>query len=65
MSLRELPTTNLRILVSLALVVATAVKVLITWQSPPTEWLIFLGSMLGLDTLHFAAKRATYKGRRK
>jgi hypothetical protein len=62
--LSELPSTNARIAVSLLLALATGVRVLASWEAPPTEWLVFLAAMMGLDVAQFAAKRATYRRRR-
>lgn len=56
----EAPTTNIRILVTLALVIGTAIK---HWSSdtwnPDWNWLIFLMAMSGLDVLQHFAKRKT------
>lgn len=56
-----LPTTNLRILTSLILAMATGVRVLVSWTAPPVEWLVFLAAMMGLDVVQFAAKRLTWR----
>lgn len=57
--LGQVPTTNLRVVVSLVLAVATGVRVLVTWTAPPWEWLAFLGAMMSLDVAQFGAKRLT------
>jgi hypothetical protein len=60
--LAELPTTNTRIVVSLACVVATAWRVLWREWVPDPNWLLFLAGMAGLDVLQHVAKRSTWKG---
>jgi hypothetical protein len=57
--LGQVPTTNLRVIVSLVLAVATGVRVLIVWTAPPWEWLAFLGAMMSLDVAQFGTKRLT------
>lgn len=59
--LARLPSTNARIVVSLILATATGVRVLITWTAPPWEWLLFLGTMMGLDLAQFSVKRRTHQ----
>jgi len=58
----ELPSTNLRILMTLVLVFATGVKVVwptvVAWE-PTWEWLTFLCVMAGLDITQYTAKRVT------
>lgn len=58
--LATLPSTNARIAVTLLCVVGTSVRY---WSSgswsPSVEWLAFLASMSGLDTVQFFAKRKT------
>ena len=54
-----LPTTNLRIAISLMLFFATGVRVLVTNEAPPWEWLLFLGAAMGVDVVQFGVKRAT------
>lgn len=57
----KLPTTNLRIVVSLVLAVATGIKV-IGWNwDVPGDWLTFLTVWAGLDVIQFAQKRATHQ----
>lgn len=59
--LAELPTTQLRILVTLSIVVATAVRYLAI-PDPPTElgaWLGFLAGLAGIDTATVIGKRFT------
>jgi hypothetical protein len=61
--LADMPTTAVRITVTLGIVIATAVKYLIKgipgdgWG----EWLTFLVVMSGLDAAQFAAKRMTFQ----
>ena len=56
----SLPTTQLRILLTMVVVLGTAVQYLVSDQWEPSgEWLMFLASMMGIDTLHFIGKRAT------
>ncbi len=58
--LGKVPTTQLRILVTLALVIGTAIKI---WRapdwSPEWDWLLFLAGMSGLDVLQHYGKRLT------
>lgn len=58
--LGRVPTTNLRICVTLFVVLATTARYLASgvWH-PSTEWLAFLVAMAGVDTLAFVAKRKT------
>ena len=61
--LGNIPTTQLRIVVTLALVVGTAIKIWVSsnW-SPEWDWLLFLGGMAGLDVLqHFNKRKTTWK----
>lgn len=57
---RNAPTTNMRILLTLGLALGTAIKY---WASagwiPAAEWLIFLTGMAGLDVLQHHNKRKT------
>jgi hypothetical protein len=57
--LGRVPTTNLRVMVSLVLAIGTGVRVLIVWTAPPWEWLAFLGAMMSLDVAQFGTKRLT------
>jgi hypothetical protein len=57
--LAGLPTTNLRILASIALLVATGVVTMVRWTDPPSGWLVMLGVALGLDVTQFHLKRKT------
>lgn len=60
-ALAELPTTPLRILVTLSVIVATAVRYLFL-PDPPSElgaWLGFLGALAGIDTATVIGKRYT------
>lgn len=58
--LDKVPTTQLRIVVTLALVIGTAIKI---WTSqdwtPEWNWLLFLAGMSGLDVLQHYGKRKT------
>jgi len=58
--LDTLPTTQVRLAVSLLMSVATCVRYLASsdWK-PDVQWLVFLATALGLDAAHFYAKRAT------
>lgn len=59
--LAELPSTNVRILATICLAIATGVKV-IGWEwEPPIEWLGFLTLWAGLDVGQFWIKRKTYQ----
>jgi hypothetical protein len=60
--LAKLPSTNTRIVVTLACVIATAVRVVALGWSPPIEWLAFLLAMAGVDAAQFTAKRMTHQG---
>jgi hypothetical protein len=61
--LADLPSTNARIVVSLLLIVATAVRFLVWGPSSAewTSWLVFLGTLAGIDTAYFIGKRVTYR----
>lgn len=61
----RVPTTNARIVVSLGLAIATGARVIGTTWVPPTEWLLFLAAMLGLDVTQFFVKRRTQWRRRR
>lgn len=54
-----MPSTNVRIAVSLVVLIATATRVVGWAWDPPTDWLIFLGVLLGVDVAQFASKRLT------
>jgi hypothetical protein len=58
----ELPTTQIRVLVTTGLAVATTIKYLSsdTWV-PDAAWLVFLGGMAGLDVAQWTAKRVTHR----
>lgn len=58
--LETMPSTNVRIAVSLVLALATGVRVLCNW-TPPNEWLVFLTVWAGLDVTQFVQKRKTEK----
>lgn len=57
----KMPSTNVRIAVSLLLILATGIRVLVSWTAPPWEWLAFLGVLSGLDAAQFHGKRLTYQ----
>lgn len=59
--LATMPSTNVRIAVTILMAMATAVRVLATGWNPPWEWLGFLCVWAGLDVAQFSAKRATQK----
>jgi hypothetical protein len=54
-----MPSTNVRIGVTLILALGTGARVILVGWAPPTEWLVFLTGWAGLDVLQFGAKRAT------
>lgn len=58
--LGRVPTTNLRICVTLVVILATAARYLssATWV-PNLEWEAFLVALAGVDSLTFVAKRKT------
>jgi hypothetical protein len=62
--LGRLPTTQARMVTTLAIILGTAVRYWssITWI-PSDAWLVFLGSLSGVDVAHFASKRLTWKDR--
>jgi len=66
MKFAELPTTNIRILVTLGMFIATGAKYLITsnWE-PSNEWLIFLCVMAGVDAVQHIGKRLSFKTENK
>ena len=61
------PSTNLRLVVTIFLWFFTGMNVNIrfwthgSWESPPLDWIIALGIMLGLDTVQYLGKRKTHK----
>ena len=57
--LSTVPTTNLRIVVSIGCLVATCVMTLIRWTEPPSGWLLLLGAALSLDVTQWHLKRKT------
>lgn len=59
--LADLPATNVRIVVTLAVFVATGIYSGFGQRPIDGEWLVFLGAMAGVDFAQFAAKRLTYK----
>lgn len=58
--IKNAPTTNMRIILTLGLALGTAIKYWATggWV-PAAEWLIFLTGMAGLDVLQHNNKRKT------
>ena len=58
----ELPTTQIRVLITTGLAIATTIKYLGSdvWV-PDTSWLVFLGGMAGLDVAQWTAKRVTHQ----
>ena len=63
--LAEVNTTSLRIFVTIAVVLGTAIRYWMAtaerhWE-PSLEWLGFLATMSGLDAAQFFAKRKTHK----
>ena len=59
--LNEMPSTNLRIFVTIVLALATGTRVIASMWAPPDSWLWFLTAWAGIDVVQFFAKRATYK----
>ena len=58
--LGQLPTTNARIVVTLACTLATCVRVVVAREWHPDEaWLLFLAGMSGIDVAQFGVKRVT------
>lgn len=56
----RLPTTNLRIVITLLIVIGTATRYWTSGSwSPSIEWLMFLTTMSGLDAVQFSQKRKT------
>lgn len=60
--LGKVPTTQARMVTTLAVFAGTAAWYWVTKQSPSVEWLGFLLAMSGLDVSHFASKRLTDVG---
>lgn len=59
--LAKMPSTNTRIAASLCMFIATGVRVLITNEPPPRDWLITLAVFAGLDLGQFHSKRKTFQ----
>jgi len=57
--LGSVPTTNLRLVVTTALILVTGIVTLVRWTTPPIEWLGFLAISAGLDVTQFHLKRVT------
>ena len=58
--LNEMPSTNLRIFVTIVLALATGARVVTSMWSPPDSWLMFLTAWAAIDVGQFWAKRATF-----
>jgi hypothetical protein len=58
-SLRDLPTTELRIVVTLAVYVMTAIAYFFLSFQPSWDWLAFIGLMSGLDIIQHIGRRVT------
>ena len=54
-----MPSTNVRISVSLVLSFGTGMRVIWTGWAPPGEWLMFLAGMAAIDAGQFIGKRVT------
>lgn len=54
-----MPSTNVRISVSLILSFGTGMRVIWAGWAPPGEWLMFLAGMAAIDTGQFIGKRVT------
>ncbi len=55
----NMPSTNLRIAVTLLLAIATGARIVALGWDPPGEWLAFLAAFGGIDAAQFTAKRLT------
>lgn len=55
--LRQVPTTKVRVVVSVMLAVWTGYTVLYRQYSPPSEWYIFLAALGGLDTVQYTINK--------
>ena len=60
--LQNFPTTQGRVVVTLAVYFGTAVRYWVGGWSPSWDWLIFIGIMSGLDLTQFHVKRVTDHG---
>lgn len=58
--LADFPSTNGRIVLTLACVAVTCARVVVTGWSPSVEWLVFLAAMSGIDVGQYVAKRVTW-----
>lgn len=58
----EMPSTNVRISVSMLGFLATAGRVVVLGWTPSWEWLAFLTLWAGLDIAQFGTKRTTDAG---
>jgi hypothetical protein len=59
-----MPTTNVRIVVTIGLIILTGIRYLVAGPPPGEvfeEWLMFLGVLAGIDVGHFGIKRVTTK----
>lgn len=59
--LAGLPTTQLRVVVTLAVFVGTAIRYWWSGEAPDGDWLLFLAGMAGVDALTVIGKRAATK----
>lgn len=55
----EMPSTNVRIAMSIIMALATAVRVVFLGWEPSYQWLGFLVIWAGLDVAQFSSKRNT------
>lgn len=59
--LEEMPSTNVRIAVTIVMAAATGVRVVGSAWTPPDSWLMFLTAWAAIDVGQFVGKRVTYK----
>lgn len=57
----DLPITNIRIIITLLIVIATAAVHLTSGRDTDGNWLMFLAAMAGIDAIQHIGKRATTK----
>jgi hypothetical protein len=60
--LKDFPSTNARIALTLLLAFGTGCRVIALGWDAPNDWLVFLTVWAGLDIVQFANKRMTHKG---
>lgn len=58
--LNNVSTTNLRIYVTLLIIIGTAIDYWVFGDKPANEWLMFLAALSGIDTAQFHSKRKTH-----